>query len=424
MNRSFLVASAIAVLSLSVVSPVVWAGNWGHWRGEDGNGVATDANPPVKFGADENVRWKVDLPGKGSGSPVVWDDRVFVTSAVALSSDPLGMHEFLVMAFDRNTGQTLWSQVAVKARPHEGTHSTNGFASASPCTDGRHVYASFNSRGLFCYTMDGQLVWKRDLGDMAMRNGFGEGSSPTIEGDMLLVPWDHEGASSLYALDKNTGDIIWKTDRDEPSNWGTPLVIESEGRSQVVLTGQNKVRSYDLQTGQELWSCGGQTERPAASPVATDDLVIVTSGFRGAFLGAFDPRGRGDIEGTSSVVWTRHRDTPDIGSPLLSGNRLYFYKGKSGALTCVDVSTGREHYVAQRISGLRTIYASPVAAGGHVYLSDRSGSIVVIKDSPELQIVSVNQMGETVDATPAPVDDQLIVRGEDHLFCLQRSEEG
>ena len=185
------------------------------------------------------------------------------------------------------------------------------------------------------------------------------------------------------------------------------------------MNGENSVRAYDLETGEELWRCGGQTERPAASPVAEDELVYVGSGFRGAFLGAFRLNGRGDIERTRSVAWVINRDTPDIASPLLSSGRIYFHKGKSGLLSCVDAATGRLHYSATRIPGLRTIYASPIAAGGHVYLTGRSGTTVVIKDADELDIVATNSVGETVDATPAPIGNQLFIRGENHLFCIE-----
>jgi outer membrane protein assembly factor BamB len=185
-----------------------------------------------------------------------------------------------------------------------------------------------------------------------------------------------------------------------------------------VVNGQTYARGYDLATGEELWRCGGQTERPCASPVTTDDLVIVGSGFRGSFIGAFRLDGKGDIEGTDAVAWTIDRDTPDIGSPLLSDGRLYFYKGKSGILTCVNADTGKPYYSAQRVDGVRSTYASPVAAGGYVYLTDRSGTIVVIKDSENFEVVATNSVGEGVDATPAPVDDELFIRGERHLFCI------
>ncbi len=426
------------------------ADNWAHWRGDRGNSVAENATPPTQWSGTDNVKWKVAIPGQGSGSPVIWEDKVYVVSGVpaapsvdsaATPSQPAGNRsrggrgnrsggadaalqnlQFTVFCFDRATGKELWKKVAVEAKPHEATHSTNNFSSASPCTDGKHVYAHFGSRGLYCYTMDGEFVWKRDdLGAMETRNEFGEGSSPTLAGDKIIVPWDHEGQSLLYALNKTTGEAIWTIERDEPTCWATPLIIEHEGKQQVVMNGQTCARSYDLETGKELWRCGGQTERPVASPVADDGLVYVGSGHRGSFLAAFRPSGQGDIAGTDNVVWSIDRDTPDIASPLLSSGRLYFYKGKLGVLTCLDASTGQPFFAATRVPGLDAIYASPVAAGGYVYLTGRNGTTVVIKDADTFEVVSTNSVGETVDATPAPVDSELFIRGEKHLFCISRS---
>jgi outer membrane protein assembly factor BamB len=332
------------------------------------------------------------------------------------------MLKFTVFCFDRATGKQLWKQIAVEAKPHEATHSTNNFASASPCTDGQHLYAFFGSRGMYCYTMDGKLVWKRDdLGNMQTRNSFGEGSSPTLADNKIIVPWDHEGQSSISALDKRTGKTIWKTDRDEPTCWATPLVIEHDDSKQVIMNGQTNARAYDLQTGKELWRCGGQTERPVASAVAGGGLVFIGSGHKGSFLAAFRPNGHGNVEGTDRVVWTIDQDTPDIASPLLSSGRLYFHKAKLGVLTCVDATTGRTHFGPQRVPGLDTIYASPIAADGHIYLTGRNGTTVVIRDSDTFDIVATNSVGETVDATPAPVDDQLFIRGAEHLFCISRN---
>lgn len=395
--------------------------NWGHWRGPTGNGVSTTATPPTEWSSTKNVKWKVAIPGRGSGSPVVWGDRVFVVTAVPAEGNTRNPRElaFKILCFDRNSGKLRWQQTSTQAEPHQGTHRTNGHASASPCTDGKHVYAHFGSRGIYCYTMEGKLKWKRnDLGRMKTRNSFGEGSSPTIVGDRILVPWDHEGPSCLFALDKTTGKTIWKTDRDEPTCWATPLIVTHDGKQQVIMNGQNCARAYDLETGKELWRCDGQTQRPVATPVASNGLVFIGSGFRGAFLGAFRLDGRGDIEGSKSVAWVIKRDTPDIASPLLSSGRLYFHKGKSGTLSCVDANTGKSHYQASRIPGLNTIYASPVAAGGHVYLTDRNGTTVVIKDADKLKIVSTNTVGEGVDATPALVGKELFIRGERHLFCI------
>lgn len=421
------------------------ADNWTHWRGDGGNSVAEHATPPTEWSSTKNVKWKVAIPGQGSGSPVIWEDKVYVVSGISASSAQSGAAaqsrpparrsrggrggssaalqtlKFTVFCFDRATGRELWKKVAVEAKPHQATHSTNNFSSASPCTDGRHLYAHFGSRGLFCYTMDGKLIWKReDLGKMETRNGFGEGSSPTLAGDKIIVPWDHEGQSFLYALNKSTGKSVWKIKRDEPTCWATPLVIEHDGKQQVVMNGETSARSYDLDTGEELWRCAGQTQRPVASPVSDGGLVFIGSGHKGSFLGAFRPSGRGDIQGTDNVVWTVQRDTPDIASPVLSSGRLYFYKGKLGVLTCLDAATGKTLFPATRVPGLDSIYASPVAAGGHLYLTGRNGTTVVIKDSGKFEVVSSNSVGETVDATPAPVDSELFIRGEKHLFCISQ----
>jgi outer membrane protein assembly factor BamB len=413
-----------AILLASLFPCFSLADNWAHWRGPTGNSVAPNAKPPLQWSSTDNVKWKTAVPGRGSGSPVIWEDRVFAVSAVPVgnaSSRSLPSLAFQTFCFDRDTGRLVWQQTATQTTPHQAIHSTNSFASASPSTDGEHLYAYFGSRGLYCYTLDGRLIWKRDdFGKMDTRNSFGEGSSPTLEGDKILVPWDHEGPSYLYALDKRTGRTIWKTARDEPSCWATPLVVEYQGAKQVVMNGQTCARAYDLETGTELWRCGGQAQRPVASAVGADGLVFIGSGFQGAFLGAFRLDGRGDIEGTRHVVWTLAQDTPDIASPLLCSGRLYFHKGKTGLLSCVDAATGRPHYLAARIPGVTTTYASPIAAAGHVYLTGRSGTTVVIRDSDRLEIVASNSVGETVDATPAPVDNQLFIRGEYHLFCIEQ----
>jgi len=238
---------------------------------------------------------------------------------------------------------------------------------------------------------------------------------------MILVPWDHEGPSALYALNRLTGKTVWRAERkDEPTCWATPLVVEHKGSKQVVMNGQTCARGYDLKSGKELWRCSGQTQRPVASAVAIGGLTIVGSGFRGSFIGAFDLGGRGDLEGTGNVVWDLDRHTPDIASPLISGPRLYFHSGKSGILTCLDAVSGKAHYIAERVPEISRTYASPIAAGGHVYVTGRSGTTVVLKDGKKFEVVATNTVGEGVDATPAPVDGELFIRGERHLFCIAR----
>ncbi len=429
-------------------------GNWPHWRGPTGNGVSPDGKPPVEWSETKNVKWKVEIPGSGSGSPIVWGDRVFVVTAVgkgardrAGGADAGGGRDsgrqrrgqgrgqsrrrrggrgaaptpqtFKLFCFDRSTGKVAWEKTAVDATPHEGHQSSNNFAPASPCTDGEHVYAHFGSRGLFCYSLDGKLKWKRtDFGKMRARNGFGEGSSPTLHGDVIIVPWDHEGQSFLAVLNKKNGETIWKVDRDEPTCWATPLVVEHGGEKQIITNGQNFARAYDLKTGDELWRCSGQTQRPVASPVSGHGLVFIGSGHKGSFLGAFRLDGAGDIEGTKSVVWSVDKNTPDVPSPVLSGRRLYFFSARKNILSCHDAVTGKAHYEASRVDGLDSLYASPVAAGGKVYLTSRNGTTVVIEDADKLKIVATNSVGETVDASPAVAGTEMFIRGSKHLFCL------
>jgi len=418
--------AACVILICALLTSLAQAGNWGHWRGPTGNSVALNAAPPTAWSNSKNVKWKVPLPGRENSSPIVWDQQVIVTTAEPVPANGGGLPTlaFKVLSYSRKDGKLLWQQTAVVAQPHERTHQTNGFASASPCTDGEHIYAHFGSRGLFCYTMTGEPVWKReDFGKMTILNGFGEGSSPTIVGNMIIVPWDHQGPSALYSLNKFNGDTIWMSPRDEPTCWATPLIVEHAGRKQIVMNGQKFARGYDLDTGNELWRCSGQTVRPVATPVAGNGFVFVGSGFQGAFLGAFRLDGRGDITGTDKVAWTINKNMSDMASPLLSNGRIYFHKGKDGMLSCCDAATGKLHYSAQRLEGLAgQVYASPVAAGGHIYLTATNGTTVVIKDSDKLDIVATNALGEWIGGTPAPVDNELFIRTEKNLYCISTGQ--
>lgn len=415
-------AVAAGLLILASCGTLAHAGNWGHWRGPTGNGAALDASPPTEWSTTKNVKWKAEIPSRENSSPIVWGDQVFVVAGAPTNgpSDGLPTLAFKLICFDRYSGKQRWERTAVTAQPHQKTHDTNGFASASPCTDGQHVYAHFGSRGLYCYTMDGELKWKRDFGDMDILNGFGEGSSPTLEGNKIIVPWDHQGPSALYILDKLTGEEIRTIPRDEPTCWATPLVVEHAGRKQIIMNGQKFARSYDLETGEELWRCSGQTVRPVASPVAADGLVFVGSGFQGAFLGAFRLDGKGDIQGTDKVAWVLKQDMADMASPLLSQGRIYIHKKKTAVLSCVDAATGKFLYPATRVPGLGDdfAYASPIAAGGHVYLTSLKGNTVVIKEADTLSVVATNSLNETIGGTPAAADNQLFIRGDKHLYCI------
>lgn len=426
--------------------------NWHQWRGPDADGVAAEtADPPVEWGVERNIKWKVDVPGKGTASPIVWDDRVFVLTAIETDrraenapaaeepaeeedqqeqrgrggrrfgggEPPSNYYQFVVLCYDRETGDELWRQIAVEEVPHEGHHGTNTYASGSPVTDGEYLYASFGSRGIYCYDLEGNLQWKQDLGDTQTRFSFGEGSSPALHGDTLVVPWDHEGDSAVYALDAKTGDIKWRTARDEVSNWGTPLIIETGEVTQVVLNGTNRVVGYDLATGEELWKCGGQTANAIPSPVRQDDVLYCMTGFRGNAVYAIPLDARGDITDTDKITWRNTDAGPYVPSPVLYDGILYFNKGNDPILAALDAETGEPVFKPTRISELGTLYASPVAAAGKVYYTDRDGKTLVLKHGPDMEKLAVNELGEPVDASPAIVGDQIFIRGAEHLYCIK-----
>jgi outer membrane protein assembly factor BamB len=332
---------------------------------------------------------------------------------------PTNFHQFVVLCLDRRTGRTLWQQIANEAVPHEGHHATGSFAAGSPVTDGRYVYASFGSYGTYCYDMDGNLRWQTDLGDMQTRNSFGEGSSPVLAGDTLVVNWDHEGDSNIFALDARTGDIKWQKPRDERTSWNTPLVAEYNGRTQVITNGTNRARSYDLATGELLWECGGQTDNPIPSPLRLGDLAICISGFRGYAAIAIPLDSTGDLTDTDQPAWRLNKGTPYVSSAALVGDRLYFTKDRSGIMSCVDARSGEVIIDQKRLPGLDDIYASPVAAAGRVYFTGRNGNTVAVDAAAdELRVVAENHLDETIDASPAIVGREMFLRGERSLYCV------
>ena len=276
-------------------------------------------------------------------------------------SGPRNIYQFNVLCLDRNTGEIIWEKTAREAAPHEGMHDTNSYASGSPTTDGKFIYASFGSHGVYCYDLDGKLIWEKDLGDMETRNGFGEGASPTIYGDTLLVPWDHEKDSHLFALDAKTGEVKWQIDRDEPTTWVTPLVIEAAGKTQVILNGTNRSRSYDINTGEVIWECGGQVTNPISTAIQYEDLVYCMTGHRGSAVVAIPLDATGDITDTDKIAWKTNQGAPYVPSPLLYGDKLYFTKGTNGVLSCLEAKTGEPLIDQKRLAGVENIYASPSA---------------------------------------------------------------
>jgi outer membrane protein assembly factor BamB len=412
--------------------------NWPHWRGPLASGMAPKGNPPVKWDERTNVRWKVPLPGKGSSTPVVWGDQVFVLTAVKTdrkadpkdlprvdgkferkTDPPLHYYRFVVLSLDRNTGKVRWQRTAAERVPHEGHHPTHSYAAGSPVTDGKRLYASFGSFGVYCFDLAGKQLWQRDLGRLVTRLGWGEASTPALHGDALVLTRDQEGKSALVCLDAKTGETRWQVERDEPTSWATPLIVEHKGRAQVVVNGTNKVRSYELASGKLLWQCGPLTVNAIPSPVSAGGVVYCMSGYRGSVGYAIPLDARGDLSGTDRVRWKVGKGTPYVPSPLLDGDRLYFTQANLPLLTCLDARTGKVLMDRERLPELDSLYASPAGVAGRLYFVGRDGTTVVLKRADKLEVLAVNRLDEPIDASPVIVGRQLFLRGHGHLYCLE-----
>jgi outer membrane protein assembly factor BamB len=412
--------------------------NWPQWRGPNADGSAPKADPPTKWSANTNIKWKAELPGKGSASPIVWGDRIFVLTAVKTdrvakpselpqvdpkykvnTSPPTNFYKFIVLCFERATGKKLWEKVAAEKVPHEGTHETHSYAAGSPTTDGKFLYASFGSFGTYCYDFDGNLKWSRDLGQIHSRLGWGEAVTPAIDGDSLLINYDQEEDSALYCLDAATGKTKWVAKRDEKTTWNTPLVAEHAGKKQVITSGTTRIRSYDLATGDLVWECGGMTVNPIPSPLKFGDAAICMSGYKGAVAVSVPLGSRGDLGTDGKVNWRVSPGTPYVPSPVLVGDRLYFTQMNTEALTVLDAKTGKLILDKERLPQAKGFYSSPVTARGRVYFTDRSGTTVVLKDGETLDVLSVNKLGDVIDASPALAGKQLFLRSERCLYCIE-----
>ena len=419
----------------AIAQKVAFDEQWANFRGPTGNGSSLTAQPPTEWSETKNVKWKVEIPGPGNNaSPIVWGNKVFVLTAVVEGGEEAAPRrrrsratpkptKFMILCLDREKGKTLWERVAIETTPHEGHHPDHGYASASPFTDGEFVFAHFGSRGLYCYDMDGNLQWKRDdFGQMETRNGFGEGSTPTLYQDTILIPWDHEGPSALFALDRKTGEMLWKVERNEPSNWSSPCVVEVDGQPLVVSVGEKFTRGYDLKSGEERWRSAGTTARPVACPVVFEQLVFVASHRRGNYLGALEFAGQGVLTDGQGVAWSQSNAAPDVSSLLLSGERIFYIKGNSNILQCNQAQTGEFLFRKKRIPGISNVYASPVAAAGKIYVVGRSGTTAVVADADEFQVLATNTLDDAIDATPALAGHQIFLRGKTYLYCIEEQQ--
>jgi outer membrane protein assembly factor BamB len=430
------------VLALLISSPFATANdNWPHWRGPTVNGVAdASATPPLKWNTETNVKWKVPLPGRGSATPIVWGDRLYVVTAIKTDREatpeempkpdprfqtrtkpPTHFYKFDVLCLDRNTGKIIWQKTLNEAVPHEGHHETHSYAAGSPTTDGKRLYVSFGSFGIFALDLDGNVQWKRDFGRLHTRLGWGEAVTPVVHGDSLFLNWDQEGAgdSKLICLDAATGKTNWETKRDEKSSWNTPCVVEHAGRTQVIVNAENRIRSYDAKDGSDIWQAGGMTANPIPSPLCANGIAFVMSGYRGNAAVAISLDAMGDLGKDGPTLWRYGKGTPYVSSPILVGNRLYFTQALTNVMTILDARTGKPILADERLPGLGQIYASPLAAAGRIYFTDRQGTTVVIKAGDELEVLATNKLNDPIDASPVAVGKTLYLRGEKFLYAIE-----
>ena len=412
--------------------------NWHQWRGPDGTGVSATANPPVRWSESENIKWKVDIEGRGTSTPIIWGNKVFVLTAIDTGKkdpsipDPQDQpktnffdikrpnteHAFVVMCLDRESGKELWRDIANSKIPHEGAHNDNDFASASPTTDGKHLYCWFGSAGLFCYDLEGNKIWERNLGEAKVGSSLGEGCSPVLHDGKLVIVRDHAGQSTIEVLDAKTGATIWRHDREEDNAWATPPVIRHSGRTQVITAASGFVRSYDLDSGEVIWQCSGLTGNVIPCPVIQGDYVICMSGYQGYAAMAIPLTETGDISDSDRILWRIDRGTPYIPSPLLYDGLLFFNQSNQSILTCLDAETGEVAYGPKRVGELSNVYSSPVGAANRVYITGRNGTTLVLKRSAEFEELATNRLDERFDASPALAGDQLFLRGAKHLYCI------
>jgi outer membrane protein assembly factor BamB len=426
--------------------------NWPSFRGPDGTGVADGQQPPVTWDVKEgkNVRWKTEVPGLGHSCPVVWGNRVFLTTAISgdkntkirvgnygdvASVNDKSKHTWQVLCLDRDTGKVLWTRTAHKGVPKIKRHLKGSQANCTPATDGKRVVACFGSEGLYCYDFAGKLLWKRDLSTLDSSFAidreyeWGFGSSPVIHDGLAILQCDLSRDSFIAAFDVQTGEKVWSTPRDEIPSWSSPVIWRNAKRIELVTNAAQYARGYDPKTGAELWRLAKKSEVTVPTPVCGKDLLFIASGNRPIQpIIAVKPGAKGDVslkedeESNSHIAWSRMRGGPYMPTPILYGPHLYTCSN-SGVLACYEAATGKEVY-KRRISSSDSYTASPVAADGRLYFASEQGNVRVVKAGAELKLLAVNKVGDYVMATPAISNGALFVRSQHYLMALGKKADG
>lgn len=442
MNLS-LISGILTVLFMLFLIPVEVrsdvSSNWHQWRGPEATGEAPKATPPLEWSEKRNIKWKSKMPGFGHSTPIIWEDTIYLTATKPEGEilpppppqppgahnniDAHKKHRFMVLAVDRETGKIRWETTVRYARPRSSTHETGTWASASPITDGKRVYAYFGSNGLYCLSLQGKALWRKEHPQIIMKHGHGEGTSPVIHKNTLIINCDHEEKSFILAIDTKTGKQLWRRARDEPTSWATPIIAHAETRPQVIVLGTTAIRGYDLENGEVIWSCRGLSHNVVASPVFKEGILYAGSSYDTRAVLAINTNGaKGDITQTDHVLWRAFHRPPYVPSLLLTNGRLYYLRHYQNILTQRVAKTGKVPHPPIRLEGLLNIYASPVAANGSIFISDQQGATLVL-DQKTTKPIHLNRIEEPINASLAISLNQIFIRSSKHLYCIEDEEE-
>jgi outer membrane protein assembly factor BamB len=438
------IALAICISAIALITSTTNASggaNWPQWRGPDGQGVSDEKNLPAEWTPTKNIKWKTAIDGRGHSSPIVWGKKIFLTTATDgetipgrkagvthklsdgsdfVHPDAVGAdlkHTFKVVCIDGTNGKILWERVAYEGPVQDSRHKKASFASSTPATDGKYVFAFFGSEGLYAYDVNGKQLWKQDLGTIGTAS-VGYGVSPILYQNLVIMLCDDSGGKSfIAAYDKKTGKQAWRVDRKVDITWSSPVLVKTSTRTEVVTAAAEAIIAYDPLTGKELWRHKGLASNAVPSPVVSNDLVILTSGYPTKIALALKAGGSGDITGTPLSVWTYNKGTAYVPSPILYGDYVYLMTG-NGSITCLDVKTGKMLYEGARVPKSTTFMASPVAFEGKILLTSEDGETFVLKAGPKHEVLATNSVGEPVYASPAIADGRIFIRGESHLYAI------
>jgi outer membrane protein assembly factor BamB len=436
-NRTNRTAAALIVTLAAAAS--LHAENWPGWRGPGGTGVSNEASFPVTWDAS-NIKWKTPIAGRSHSSPIVWGDRIFLTTAIEGEVIPgkekkpehmLGGQVFIhpdmvshdrrqtmkVMGLDAKSGKILWEHTAYDGPVADGRHRKSSFAASTPVTDGKMVYAFFGTEGLYAYDINGALKWKKDLGEIRTV-GLGFGTSPVLYQNLLILQCDEDNGekSFIVAFDKTTGNELWRQKRNVQSSWATPVIVKVGNRDELIAHGYEFIVSYDPKTGAELWRTKGVESNAIPSPVYGHGLVYMTAGYPTKTVMALKPGGPNN---TVDTAWSYARGTAYVTSPILVGGYLYLSTDR-GILTVLDAKTGEVKYEGGRVPVPATFTASMVSFGDKILQSSEDGDVFVIQAGPEHKVIATNKLGEPIYASPALADGIIYIRGEKHLYAIGR----